>query len=108
VPPAVHKIVDLKTPSSGECDRNDYRVLDSMTARDELKFVIGTRQDYLWAREQVRARGLAGRPFGLLFGSVHGALAPRTLAEWIIEDRLPVRFQLQQHKVLWEPDARGV
>lgn len=108
VPPAVHKIVDLKTPSSGECDRNDYRVLDSMTDRDELKFVIGTRQDYLWAREQLRARGLAGRPFGVLFGCVHGSLPARTLAEWIVEDRLPVRFQLQQHKVIWEPDARGV
>ncbi|HMK73311.1 MAG TPA: radical SAM protein [Myxococcaceae bacterium] len=108
VPPEVHKIVDLKTPSSGESDRNDYRVLESMTAGDELKFVIGTRQDYLWAREQLRARGLAGRPFGLLFGCVHGVLPARTLAEWIIADRLPVRFQLQQHKVIWEPDARGV
>jgi 7-carboxy-7-deazaguanine synthase len=108
VPSEVHKIVDLKTPSSGECDRNDYRVLDAMTARDELKFVIGTREDYLWARDQLRERGLAGRPFGLLFGCVHGALPARTLAEWIIADRLPVRFQLQQHKVIWEPDARGV
>ncbi|HXX31645.1 MAG TPA: radical SAM protein [Myxococcaceae bacterium] len=108
VPAGVHKIVDLKTPSSGECDRNDLRVLDSMTAGDELKFVIGTREDYLWARAQLAAHRLASRPFGLLFGCVHGALAPRLLAEWIVADRLPVRFQLQQHKVVWPADARGV
>ena len=108
VPPLVHKIVDLKTPSSGESDRNDVRVLDSMTARDELKFVIGTRQDYLWAREQMREHRLADRPFGLLFSCVHGVLAPKSLAEWILADRLPVRFQLQQHKYVWAPDARGV
>ncbi len=108
VPPAVHKIVDLKTPSSGEVDRNDFRVLDGMTERDELKFVIGTRQDYDWAREQLRAHGLERRPFGLLFSCVYGKLPPRTLAEWVVADRLAVRFQLQQHKVVWDPDARGV
>jgi 7-carboxy-7-deazaguanine synthase len=108
VPPPVHKIVDLKTPSSGECDRNDLRVLDALTARDELKFVIGTREDYLWAREQIDQHRLAARPFGLLFSCVHGVLPARTLAEWVLADRLPVRFQLQQHKLIWDPDARGV
>lgn len=108
VPPAVHKIVDLKAPSSGESDRNDLRVLEAMTARDELKFVLGTREDYLWAREQIARHRLEARPFGLLFSCVHGVLPPRTLAEWILSDRLPVRFQLQQHKFIWEPDARGV
>jgi 7-carboxy-7-deazaguanine synthase len=108
VPPAVHKIVDLKTPSSGETDRNDFRVLDSMTGRDELKFVIGTRQDYDWAREQIQERRLHRREFGLLLSCVHGVLTPRTLAEWVIADRLPVRFQLQQHKFVWDPAARGV
>lgn len=108
VPRRVHKIVDLKAPSSGECDRNDFRVLDSMTERDELKFVLGTREDYEWARLQLRERGLARRDFGLLMSCVHGVLAPRTLAEWILADKLPVRFQLQQHKLLWGPDARGV
>ena len=108
VPPEVHKIVDLKTPSSGECDRNDYRVLDSMNENDELKFVIGSREDYDWSVRLIREHELARRRFGLLFSTVHGALQPRRLAEWIIEDRLPVRFQLQQHKYVWEPDARGV
>ena len=108
VPAAVHKIVDLKTPSSGECDRNDYRVLDSMGARDELKFVIGTRQDFQWARALIAERELLGRPFGILFSTVFGQLSPQTLAEWIIAERLPVRFQLQMHKHIWRPDARGV
>src|SRR5215469_8772138 len=67
VPPAVHKIVDLKTPSSGECDRNDYRVLDSMNGNDELKFVIGSREDYEWSRSLIRDRALMRRPFSLLF-----------------------------------------
>jgi len=108
VPPAVHKIVDLKTPSSGESDRNDLRVFDSMTARDELKFVIGSREDYDWAVRVLREHRLDTRPFGLLFSTVYGALSPRELAEWTIADRLPVRFQLQQHKYVWPPDARGV
>jgi 7-carboxy-7-deazaguanine synthase len=108
VPAGVHKIVDLKTPSSGECDRNDFRVLDGMTERDELKFVIGTRADYEWARAQMDDRRLKEKPFGVLMGCVHGVLPPKTLAGWILADRLPVRFQLQQHKVVWEPDARGV
>jgi 7-carboxy-7-deazaguanine synthase len=108
VPPAVHKIVDLKTPSSGECDRNDLRVLDSMTARDELKFVIGDRADYDWSVRMMRDHRLDARPFALLFSPVFGKLDPRTLAEWVVADRLPVRFQLQQHKYVWPPDARGV
>jgi 7-carboxy-7-deazaguanine synthase len=108
VPREVHKIVDLKTPSSGEADRNDLRVLESMNANDELKFVIGSRQDYDWAKEMIRLHQLEGRPYELLFSTVHGAVPPTQLAEWVIADRLPVRFQVQLHKVLWEPNARGV
>lgn len=108
VPKAVHKIVDLKSPSSGEVDRNDLHVLDSMNENDELKFVLGSRADYDWAKEMIRAHRLAERPYGMLFSTVFGKLEPRALAEWIIADRLPVRFQLQQHKYLWAPDARGV
>jgi 7-carboxy-7-deazaguanine synthase len=108
VPPAVHKIVDLKCPGSGEADRNDLRVFEHMTERDELKFVLASRQDYDWAKARIAEHRLDQRPFGLLFSTVHGELDPRQVAEWIIADRLPVRFQLQQHKVLWPPDARGV
>jgi 7-carboxy-7-deazaguanine synthase len=109
VPPAVHKIVDLKAPSSGECDRNDLRNLDSMNAHDELKFVLGSREDYEWARGLVREHRLLERPYGVLFSTVFGKLTTRELAEWLIEDRLPrVRFQLQMHKYIWEPNERGV
>jgi 7-carboxy-7-deazaguanine synthase len=79
-----------------------------MNANDELKFVIGSRADYDWARAQITTHSLATRPFSLLFSTVFGALSPRALAEWTIADRLPVRFQLQQHKYLWAPDERGV
>lgn len=108
VPPAVHKIVDLKTPSSGESDRNDLRVLDSMNQNDELKFVIGSREDYDWSVRMIREHRLDQRPYRLLFSTVFGKLSPRELAEWTIADRLPVRVQLQLHKYLWAPDARGV
>lgn len=108
VPSGVHKIVDLKTPSSGESDRNDARVFDSMTERDELKFVIGTREDYEWSRQWVLSEKLRSRRFGLLFSTVYGKLSNQSLAQWVVEDRLPVRFQLQQHKYVWEPNARGV
>ncbi|MGQ0506379.1 MAG: radical SAM protein [Myxococcaceae bacterium] len=107
VPSRVHKIVDLKTPSSGEADRNDLRVFQSMTARDELKFVIGSREDYEWTRRMISQHDLANRPFELLVSTVFSALEPRQLAEWVIADRLPVRFQLQMHKYLWDPNARG-
>lgn len=108
VPAGVHRIIDLKTPSSGEVDRTDWRVLDALTERDELKFVIGSAEDYAWSKKTIAERRLAATKAGLLFSTVHGKLEPRQLAEWVIEDRLPVRLQLQQHKVLWPPDARGV
>lgn len=108
VPRAVHRIVDLKTPSSGEESRNDLRVFESMTARDELKFVIGSREDYDWSVEMIRRNRLDERPFALLFSTVFRRLEPRVLAQWLIADRLPVRFQLQQHKYVWPPGARGV
>ena len=108
VPPAVHKIVDMKTPSSGECDRNDYRNLTSMNANDELKFVIGSREDYEWSKQLIAEHRLLEKPYGMLFSTIFSKLTTKELAEWIIEDRLPVRFQLQMHKYLWDPNARGV
>jgi 7-carboxy-7-deazaguanine synthase len=108
VPERVHAIVDMKTPSSKESDRNDYRNFDSMDARDELKFVIGSREDYEWSVKLMKEHRLEQRPFSILFSSVFDRLHPRELAQWIIDDRLPVRFQLQQHKYVWDPNARGV
>ncbi|HZI11915.1 MAG TPA: radical SAM protein [Myxococcus sp.] len=108
VPPAVHKIVDMKTPSSGEHSRNDYRNFTSMNANDELKLVIGSREDYDWAKALITEHRLLDKPYGLLFSTVFDKLHPRQLAEWVIEDRLRVRFQLQLHKYVWEPNARGV
>lgn len=108
VPDRVHAIVDMKTPSSGEVTRNDYKNFDSMDSRDELKFVIGSREDYEWSRALIAEHGLVKRPFGMLFSTVFSTLSPQQLAQWIIDDRLPVRFQLQQHKYVWEPNARGV
>lgn len=100
VDPRVSRVVDLKTPGSGEVRRNRHENLDALTGRDQVKFVICDRADYEWAREQVRLRGLAGR-CQVLFSPSAEQLAPRQLADWILEDRLQVRFQLQLHKVLW-------
>ena len=96
----VKRIVDLKAPGSGEFARNRWQNLALLTADDELKFVLKDRIDYEWARLLVVDRRLAA-VCPLLFSPVAGELAAATLAEWIVADRLPVRFQLQLHKVLW-------
>lgn len=96
----VKRIVDLKAPGSGEFARNRWQNLALLTADDELKFVLKDRIDYEWARQLVVDRRLAA-VCPLLFSPVAGELAAATLAEWIVADRLPVRFQLQLHKVLW-------
>jgi 7-carboxy-7-deazaguanine synthase len=125
VDPRVRRIMDLKCPSSGEAGRNRWENLDHLRATDELKFVIGTREDYDWAKEVLARHALAGR-CPILFSWVH-PLAPnqrdpvlkpvppghhpitrRELVEAIIADALPVRFQLQMHKIVWSPDQRGV
>lgn len=100
VDPRINRVVDLKTPSSGECERNLYSNLEHLNARDQIKFVIGDRADYEWSREQLAARDLAAR-CEVLFSPVQGDLKPGQLADWIVEDRLPVRFQVQLHKILW-------
>lgn len=107
VDPRVIKIVDLKCPGSGEVESNRWENLDLLGPRDELKFVLADRADYEWARDTIRARGLEARG-GLLISVAHGLLAPADVAAWILEDRLDARFQLQLHKVLWDPTARGV
>jgi len=107
VDPRVVRIMDLKCPASGECDRNRWENLALLTPRDEVKFVLADRGDYEWAREVIASRNLAARATVLL-SVAHGLLAPADVAKWMLEDRLPARFQLQQHKVIWDPAARGV
>lgn len=96
----VSRVVDLKTPDSGEESRNLWENLDALTPHDQLKFVICSRGDYEWARTQIQARALAERCDVLLSPS-WGALEPVQLANWVLEDHLPVRVQLQMHKLLW-------
>ena len=100
VDPRVVKVMDLKTPSSGECDRNRYQNLDYLRARDQVKFVIADDADYRWSCEQLRHHSLATR-CDVLFSPVAGALPPSELADWILRDRLDVRLQIQLHKALW-------
>jgi len=125
VDPRVHRIMDLKCPSSGEAERNRWENLEHLKAADEIKFVVGTVQDYAWAKQKITEHKLdAICP--LLFSWVH-PLSPtqqdkslkkappgqtpisrRELAEKIIADALPARFQIQIHKVIWSPEQRGV
>ena len=121
----VRRIMDLKCPSSGEVERNLFSNLANLKATDEIKFVIGTLEDYEWAKQQIATHDLAAK-CALLFSWVH-PLAPeqqnkvlkkvpagqtpisrKDLAEKIIADALPVRFQIQQHKIIWPPEQRGV
>lgn len=100
VDPRVVRIVDLKTPGSGECERNRYDQLAHLRCADQVKFVICDRLDYEWSRAQVDRYGLAGR-CGVLFSPSHEQLPAGQLADWIVADRLPVRLQVQLHKYLW-------
>jgi 7-carboxy-7-deazaguanine synthase len=106
VDPRVVKVLDLKTPASGEVQRNDYGNIALLTPRDQVKFVICDRVDYEWARFKLDEYGLAGRVTDVLFSPSHGDLHGRELAQWILDDNLPVRMQLQLHKYLWD-DAAG-
>jgi 7-carboxy-7-deazaguanine synthase len=100
----VTKVMDLKTPGSGEMDKNLYQNLECLVPRDQVKFVICDRIDYEWSRTIVDEYRLAGR-CELLFSPAFGQQEAAQLAEWILEDRLPVRFQLQLHKILWGDEA---
>jgi 7-carboxy-7-deazaguanine synthase len=100
VDPRVVKVVDIKTPASGEESRNRYDELARLDQKDLLKFVIADRTDYEWSREQLKARALSER-CTVLFSPSHQQLKAGDLADWILEDRLPVRFQIQLHKYLW-------
>jgi 7-carboxy-7-deazaguanine synthase len=104
----VHRIMDLKTPGSGEVHRNRLENIECLTQRDEVKFVIGSQEDYLWSKQMVEEHRLAERCRCVLFSPVFDRIEPRQIVEWLLEDQLPVRFQLQLHKFIWAPDTRGV
>lgn len=117
--PRVIRILDLKTPGSGEFDRNLMENLDDLRPADEVKFVIVDRIDYDWARAMIEEHDLAARCAAVLLSPVfeqatgleiagRPALPPRQLAEWMLADALPARMQLQLHKFIWDPSTRGV
>lgn len=108
IDPRVHRIMDLKTPGSGECARNLWSNIVHLTKRDEVKFVIGSREDYEWASAQVTTHELAARCGTVLFSPIFGRIDPREIVDWIIADKMPVRFQLQMHKFIWDPKKKGV
>jgi 7-carboxy-7-deazaguanine synthase len=108
LPARVVAIIDVKCPGSGEAGRMHWPNLDLLRPTDEVKFVIADRADFDYADEVVRRCDLTNRARAVLFSPVHGVLAPPELARWILESRLPVRLQLQAHKYVWSPDARGV
>ena len=108
IDPRVHKIVDLKAPSSGEHQRNRLGNLQHLTPRDEVKIVLGDRADYEWMRHTITDLGLARLGVAVLVSCVWGRLDPRELVRWVLEDRLEVRVQVQLHKVIWGPTATGV
>ncbi len=120
--PRVHRIMDLKTPGSGESHRNHWPNIEELNERDEVKFVLTSRGDYEWARAVIEKHSLAARVAAVLMSAVQetpaGAdvagvppgrgLPLRDLAHWILDDHLPVRLQTQLHKLIWDPAARGV
>lgn len=103
----VRVVLDVKCPGSGMAERMHWPNLERLAPQDEVKFVIKDRGDYEWARDLIRRRDLTAR-CTVLVSPVFGETDPRQLAEWVLADRLPVRFQLQLHKHVWAPDMRGV
>lgn len=99
----VRRVMDLKAPGSGEVARNLWSNLDHLQTHDQIKFVLASREDYDWAVARIAEHALTAR-CPVLFSPVHGQLGPRELADWIIEDKLPVRFQMQLHKLLWDSE----
>jgi 7-carboxy-7-deazaguanine synthase len=103
----VRKIVDFKCPSSGMVKKNLWEIVKSLATGDEVKFVIGSREDYEWSKNKIAEYRLEQK-CAVLMSVVFGELEPIRLAEWILADRLNVRYQLQAHKYIWHPEARGV
>ena len=100
-------VMDLKCPSSGMVNKNLYGNIEFLKPNDEVKFVIGTRDDYIWAKEQIEKFSLINK-VEVLFSPVFDSIEPKRIVEWILQDKLKVRFQLQLHKYIWEPETKGV
>jgi 7-carboxy-7-deazaguanine synthase len=107
VDPRVKRIVDFKCPSSKMMKMNRWENVDYLKEGDEVKFVVGNREDYEWTKQKISEHQL-DRRCSILMSVVFGELEPVQLAEWILEDKLNVRFQLQAHKYIWSPETRGV
>lgn len=104
----VIRIIDVKCPSSKMTPLNNYTNMEQLRAHDEVKFVVGSREDYEFARGVIEQYELGSRTAAVLISPVFGTVEYRSIVEWILEDRIPVRFQLQMHKFIWHPDTRGV
>jgi len=108
LPEGIIRIMDLKCPDSGECGRNRGENVAQLRPGDEVKFVLASRGDYEWAREQIAACGLHQKVQAVLLSAAFGKLEPAKVVEWMLADKLPARFQLQLHKFIWKPEAKGV
>jgi len=106
--PRVHRIVDLKAPASGESERIRWENIELLGDRDEVKLVVADRADYEWARDVVRRTEVDRRVRNVLMSPVHGELDPKSLVSWVLEDRMPVRVQVQLHKYIWSAETQGV
>jgi len=107
VPRKVVKIVDFKCPSSGMVKKNLWSIVDDLQANDEVKFVIGNREDFDWAKDRITEYSL-DKICTLLFSPTFGEIDPQQIVEWILAENLPVRMQLQMHKIIWSPEEKGV
>ncbi len=109
IPAKAIKIMDLKCPDSGECDKNHWENLSLLDPQqDEVKFVLASRRDYEWTRDTIRTHQLETRCKEILLSVVFGQLSPKDVVDWMLTDKLPARFQLQMHKFIWPPDMKGV
>lgn len=108
VDPRVHRIMDLKAPGSDESQGNRWENIEHLTRRDEVKIVLADRADYDWAKAVIEEHRLADRVNAVLLSCVWGELDPKDLVQWVLEDHLPVRVQIQMHKVIWDAERQGV
>ncbi|MDH4282232.1 MAG: radical SAM protein [Myxococcales bacterium] len=108
VDPRVHRIMDLKAPGSGESHQNRWENIEHLTIRDEVKIVLADRADYEWAKRTIDEHRLADRVNAVLLSCVWGELDPKDLVRWVLRDKVPVRVQIQMHKVIWDAAAEGV